>query len=1065
MSLAQVSIKRPIFMTCVMIAIIVAGITGFKTMSVDLFPDVSIPVVTVQTTYSGAGPAEIENLVSRPLEDEMSSISGIKRMKSRNLEGYSLIIVEFLDHVNPREAEQQVRDKVNIAIPKLPDDIDDPVIKKFDPADSPILMIGLSAEGIGEAKLFDIADQFVKPRFEQVNNVGAIDIWGGREREIHVLLDRKKLEERELSVTAVSDKVGASGQNIPSGKVDRGEQELVFRGLGEFEEVSEVKDTIVSLYGNEVATRVADVGIVVDTLEDEQSRAFLKGNRMIVLQVFRQAGSNTLEVARDVKKQMEKIAPDLAALEGSPQLKLLVDSSTQIEDNVFDVYETIIIGIILTIITVFFFLGSMRSTLITALSLPISLIGAFVLLYLANFSINIVSLLALVLAVGLLIDDAIVVIENIYRFMEEGHDAKSAAQKGTEEIQMAVLAITLVVMAVFVPVAMMSGTIGQYLKQFGLTVAFSMAISMFVALTIIPMLAAYFGGKGHGAHVAYNPHSIYEQTLGRLVRGFDRFQTWLENIYEKFLKVTLRHELLTIGATLAFLVFSVYLVKFIPGEFIPDDDSGEINVTFEVAIGSNLDTTNKMASELQEVILKNKEVDFVLMFVGSQYGEANKGSLFIKLKKDRGGLKSEKFRENLRDQLAPYKESANPIISAYGGGGGGEGQPLQLNLMSANPEALEQAANKLVALMKADKRLTDVDTNYRTGKPELQIKLKRGAAQEYGVSTRTMGNELRSQVEGFTPAKFREMGREYDVRVRLQEDQRDLKDNYEKIFIPNVNDKLVRLTDIADATMTTGPATIERMNRSRYILLSAGTAPGAGMNEVIADLVKAMGEGDTKLPADVRYNFAGDAEHMQELITSTIVAVVFGLLVIYLILSSLYESFITPITIMVSLPLSISGAFIGLLLTGKSLNFFTVLGFFMLIGVAGKNGILLVDFARQLMDEGMDRVSALVKAGKTRLRPILMTSFALVAGTMPIAIGLNPASKTRTSMGVAIVAGVLLSTVLTLIVVPAVFTYVDRFRVWAVRFGSRFTSQGEAETVPAIPADENDESSKQGELQ
>ncbi len=1040
MSLANTSIKRPIFITCVIIGIIVAGFASFKSMPIDLFPDVSIPVVTVETVYPGAGPQEIETLVSKPLEDEIASISGIKRLKSTNIEGISIVIVEFNDNKDAKIAEQEVRDKVNIAKADLPDDAEDPIIKKFDPADAPIIFLSLTAKGMGEADMFDLADQTIKPRLEQVDNVGAIEIIGGREREIHVLLDRNKLKAREISVSQVAAQVGAMGENIPAGKVSRGEKELVFRGVGEFSNVPEIGDTLVNLYGNEVPTRVSDLGKVVDTLEDEKSRGFLNGNRILILQVYRQAGSNTLKVAQDIKKQVESINKSLQSEPKAPQLEVMIDSSIKISDNVYDVYETIIIGIILTVITVFFFLGSIRSTLITALSLPVSLIGAFVVMNIAGFTINIVTLLALTLAVGLLIDDAIVVIENVYRFMEKGYDSKEAAKKATAEIQMAVIAITLVVMAVFVPVAMMAGTIGQFLKSFGLTVAFSMGISLFVALTIIPMLAAYFGGEHHDIkHVPANP-GLYDKTLGRMVRGFDRFQTWLENIYESFLKFTLKAPLATIGATLAIFFFSFYVAGFLPGEFVPDDDSGELQVNLELAPGTNIDETTRLAKEVNEVIVKNKIVRYSMYFSGNKNGEVNKASFVVKLHDKRDGIKTADFRNTLREQLVDYKSKANIIVTKYDTSGFGR-QPFILNFTSPNAEALEKSVMKVFEAMKNDKRLVDVDTNYRPGKPELQVKVRPGAAKEYGINTKTLGGELRAQVEGATPAVFREKGKEYDIRVRLVDEQRDLKANYNQVFVPNINHRLVKLDDVAKGVETTGPASIERMNRGRFIELSADIAPGVGLNQVMADYIERINNGDLKLQESVNLNLGGDAEDMANMMTSTMIAVGFGLLVIYLILSSLYESFITPVTIMLSLPLAISGAFFGLYLTGKTMNLFAIFGFFMLIGVAGKNGILMVDFAKVLMEEGRDRFSAIIEAGKTRLRPILMTSFALIAGTLPIAYGLNPASRTRTSMGVAIVAGVLLSTLLTLIVLPSIFVYIDRFRVWANGLGAKMTSK------------------------
>ena len=1050
MSLAKISITRPIFMTCVTIAVVVVGWASFKGMSVDLFPDVSIPIVTVQTVYPGAGPSEIETLVSRPIEEEVSTIAGIKRLTSKSLEGVSQVIVEFNSSVNVQIAEQQVRDKINIAKAKLPTEVEDSVIKRFDPADTPVTMVALSAKGMGDAALYDIADQFIKPRLEQVNNVGAIEIVGGREREIHVLLDRNKIRAREISVSQVAGQIGASGENIPSGKVEQGGKELVFRGLGEFGSVPEISDTLVNLYGNEVPTRVADLGKVVDTLADEKARGFVNGEKAIFLQVYRQSGSNTVKVVEDVLKQIERIRPELAKMEGAPELKVVTDASKKIRANLLDVYETLAIGIILTVITVFFFLGSARSTLITALSLPISLIGAFLLMKLANFSINIVSMLALTLAIGLLIDDAIVVIENIYRRMELGEDSISAAEKGTTEIQMAVMAITLVVIAVFVPVAFMSGTIGQFLKQFGMTVVFSMIISWFVAMTIIPMLTAYFGGAGHGGagHGVKKQEGLYDKTLGRLVRGFDRFQTYLEVMYVKILRVTLKWPLATIGLTLVIFILSIYTVTKVPGAFISDDDAGEFTVTLEMEPGTSLDGMNAVASQTDKILHDNPEVDYTVMTVGTIYGESNKASFYVRMKsgKERGPLSTEKFRDKVRDQLGPVA-AANPVVKKYDASGGMGQQPVILNVISADPKDLEKYGMLLYEKLKTDPRLKDVDTNYRAGKPEMQVHLKPGAAKAYGVNTKTMGQELRAQVEGFTPAKFREKGREYEVRVRLLPEQRDLQKTFKDVYVPNVNRKLVRLSDVANGDIASGPASIERQDRGRYIQITAGLAPGAGLSDILADVDKLTKEGDMAFPSSVRYTLGGDAENMAELATSTVVALGFAVMFIYLILSSLYESFITPITILVALPLALSGAFLALFLMNEMLTLFAIFGFFMLLGVAGKNGILLVDYARQAMAEGKSRAEALLEAGRVRLRPILMTSFALIAGTLPAAIGLNEASRTRTAMGVAIIGGIISSTILTLLVVPAVFTYVDRFRVWANKIGGKITTSKKSEDI------------------
>jgi HAE1 family hydrophobic/amphiphilic exporter-1 len=705
------------------------GWVSFKGLSVDLFPEVNIPVVSVVTVYPGAGPAEIETLVTKPIEDEVSAISGLKRLNSKSLEGVSQVVAEFKQGVDVKYAEQQIRDKVSMAKAKIPTEAKEPLIRKFDPSDQPILTLAITAPNLNQAELYDLADQIVKPRLEQVNNVGTIEIIGGRKREIHVTLDRNKLHDRAMSVSQVAGQIGASGENIPTGKVNTGTNETVFRSLGEFGSVKEIEATLVNLYGNDASTRIADIGRVDDTLEDEKTRAFLGDKRSLFIDVFRQSGSNTIAVVDDVKKQVIKLQTELSTAASPADIQVIKDGSVKIRDNVADVYETIFIGLILTIITVFFFLGNARSTLITGVSLPVSLIGSFILMKLGNFSINIVSLLALTLAIGLLIDDAIVVIENIFRRMELGEDAKTASDKGTAEIQLSVFAITLVVIAVFGPVAFMSGIVGQFLKQFGLTIAFSMAISLFVALTLIPMLTAYFGGGGHGAHApGEKSNPIYDWTLGRAVKAFDRFQTSLENGYVKVLQFTVKKPLVVLAASFLVFALSIYSVTKVPGTFVPEEDNGEMTVTLDMAPGTNLDGLEKVAKQVQGVIQTQPEFAFLSLTVGGRNGEANKGEFYVKLKpgKERKGTTTEAFKNRLRGLLTPYAE-ARPAVRKYDPSGGMQTQPITLDLIGTDQKQLEEYTTKLLEKFHEDKRMVDIDSTYRPGKPEVQIHLRDGS--------------------------------------------------------------------------------------------------------------------------------------------------------------------------------------------------------------------------------------------------------------------------------------------------------------------------------------------------
>jgi HAE1 family hydrophobic/amphiphilic exporter-1 len=1025
MNLADLAIRRPIFITCIVLVMLAVGLQSLSHLGVDLFPDVTFPVVTVTTSYPGAGPAEIETLVTKPLEDEISTLSGIKRLTSVNKEGVSRVIAEFTLETDVKFAEQEIRDRVGSTKSKLPLDIKEPVIRRIDPSDQPVLTLSLDAE-LPEGKMFDLADDVIRPKLEQVNNVGVVDVVGGRKREIHVALDRRALKAHEISATGVVAKVGSAGENTPLGKVERGGQDLVFRALGEFHSMDDIKNTIVNFFGSDVPTTIGQIGNVYDTLEDETSRAYVNGKRALTLQCFRQSGANTIAVVDGLKKQMARINKEMENQPGKPHLTMVRDGAVWIHANVDDVEESIFMGVALAVLVVFFFLGNGRSTIITGLALPNSLIGSFILMSIAGFTINIMSLLALSLSVGLLVDDAIVVRENIFRHIEMGKDPITAAKDGTAEVRLAVIATTLAVISVFGPVAFLSGVVGQFFKQFGATICFAMAISLFDALTIAPMLSAYFAGNVHGNQ---DTGSLWSKTGGALVRGFDRFQGGLEKRYVRLLGWVLHHPLKSLGAIAIIALASCSSVRYVPKTFLPPQDAGEFAVALDLPPGTNLDAMNELGGKVDQVIRAHKEIEVSSMTIGSSDGEPNYANFYVRLvpRKDRK-INTIQMKQMLREELKPFAY-ANPAVTDYDAVGGGQ-RPFNLNFIGLDEKQLEDLGMKVLARLKKNPGLKDVDINFRPGKPEFQVKLDETRSKALGISSKTMGTELRTLVEGLTPAKFRELGREYDVRVRLQDDQRDLKVGYNQTYVPNVNGNLVRLSDVATGESSAGPATINRQDRGRLVQISADITPGAGMGDVMADIDRML-KTDIPLPLGVRYAYVGQAENFQELGASVVTAMGFGVLFIFLVLSSLYESFVTPFTIMLALPLAMCGSFVALAVTHQTLDIFSMIGSIMLLGVASKNSILLVDYAKQQIDAGMDRTEALLKAGSTRLRPILMTTMALIAGTFPIALGLNEASAQRVGMGISIIGGLISSTLLTLVVVPAAFSYIDRFRVWS----------------------------------
>ncbi len=1026
MNITDISIKRPAFITSVMIVIITVGIICFKKMNVDLFPNIDVPVIFVSTTYTGAAPSEIEALVTKILEEEVSTISGVKQVTSRSLKDTSQVIVNLYQGTDIKYAEQQVRDKINQAKSKLPEDIKEPVIRRIDPSDQPVMTVALSAD-LPEAELFDLADQFVSPRLEQASSVGMVEILGARKREIQILLDQKLLKSREFSLSQVRKQLAVSGENVPIGKNDAADKELVFRSASEFNDIKQIDDLIVNFYSNEAPTRISDLGKVFDGLQDEKSRAFVDGKKSLFIDIYRQSDSNIIAVADGVNKQIAKMQKDLAQMKGAPQIKEVKNASKYIKNNVRDVYETIIIAIILTIGTVFCFLGNVRATLITAIALPISLMGAFISMYALGFSLNLISLLALSLAVGLLVDDAIVVVENIYRKIEEGIEPKKAAADATREIIMAVVAITLVVVAVFVPISFMKGIVGQYLKQFGLTIAFSMLVSLLVAVSIIPALCAYLAGN----KVKKLSEEAGNSAVKRFLRKFENFQKFLEKKYEKILTFSIENPKRILLITGAILVLSVVAFRFVPKTFIAESNNGELSVSLELAPDSSLDATNDVARKVDEIIRANSEVELSAMSVGSGSSQSNKSSLYVRLKPGKvRKISTTEFKEKLRQQLKEFS-FAHPIVKDYDpSSNGGKGQPFSLTLISSDQKLLEDYSEKIYQKLQLDPRLKDVDTSNKDTRGEFRVRMKEQAARTYGINSQVVGNELRGYVEGYIATKFREKGLEYDVRLRLQPEQRNLRENFSKLYVPNVNGRLIKLSDVAESSEGQEAATINRQDHGRYINIGANLAKGVGLGDVIVDVIAILEQGELKLPSDIRYSFGGDSENMQDMQSSMGFALMIAVLFIYLILTSLYESFVTPFTILLALPLALCGAAFALFVTGESVNIFTMLGIFMLIGVSGKNSILLIDFTNHLMEQGKSRRDALIEAGRVRLRPILMTSFALIAGTLPVAIGLSESSSQRTAMGVAIIGGLISSTALTLVVVPAVFSYIDRFRIW-----------------------------------
>ncbi|MGA2091389.1 MAG: efflux RND transporter permease subunit, partial [Endomicrobiales bacterium] len=855
---------------------------------------------------------------------------------------------------------------------------------------------------------------------------------GGTKREIHVDLDRNKLKDYETSLTMISNRISQSSQNIPIGKVSTGAKELSFRSIGEYHSIKQIKDVVVNFFGSDIPVTIDQVGTVTDSSEDEQSRGFLNGTPALVINVYKQSKSNTVDVSNAIIKRVATLNKLMKSIKGAPTVVVVSDGGRPIRMNVDDVRNTIFEGIALAILVVYFFLGNFRSTFITAVALPNSLIGAFIFMALAGFSVNMLTLMALSLVVGLLIDDAIVVRENIFRHIENGEAPMVAAQKGTDEVRLAVIATTLAVISVFLPVAFLQGMIGQFFKSFGLTIVFAMSISLFDALTTAPMLSAYMIGK-----IKKNDeYTGLARVLHAPAAWFGKFQDRLVVFYEKVMHFTLRHKLWVLLAALVIFIGSLALTKGIPVTFMSKNEWGEFMVYLEAAPGTSLDKMTEYSHTVDSLIRKERDIDTVLITVGNSSGESNTAQLYIKMvETSKRHRSTSDMKEFVRKMLSPYKETLRPQVSDLSMAGSGSDAPFFLLIKGEDINNVAKFAENLVVKLRTIHGLVDLETNYRPGKPEFQVQMDPKKMQKLGVMSIMAGMELRGMVEGNTPAKYREESQEYDIRVRLKKDQRDFAKDFNLLYIPNVNNQLIRVKNIAEPLVTTGPSKIYRRDRSRYVAITGNLDQTGAIGNITADAKKILDH--EKLPEGITYEFHGSSEDFADLMTNMLIAAGLSIIFIYLVLASLYESILVPFTIMIALPLAIVGGLIALYVTGQAITLFTMIGFIMLLGLTTKNSILLVDLTQKLERTGISQDEAIIKAGLTRLRPILMTTFALIAGMLPLALGLTEVGKFRQSMGVAIIGGLISSTILTLVVIPAVFGYIDRFRLFMRRLAHR----------------------------
>lgn len=1015
MWIADSAIKKPVMTIMVIGGLMLLGYISIDRLGVDLFPKVEFPYITVQVRLPGASPEVMETEVTDPLEEEINATAAIQSIISTSADGFTMVMVEFSLESDPDVKAQEVRNQVDRAMANMPADIEPPIVQKMDPDADPVLSIMISGD-LEIRDMTEYADKVVKERLQRIEGVGGIQLVGGRQREIRIWLDGYKLRSYGVTVQDVINAIRQEHAEIPGGRLDmnQGRAEFPVKIKGELQRVEEFGEIVIGRRGAG-SIRVRDVARVVDGMEDERSFAALNGVQGIALQVRRQSGKNTVAVVNAIMiilKQLQQEAP--------PGITLVAakDTSRFIRSAIDDVKVDLTIGIALVVIVTLCFLLSVRATLIVATAIPTALISTFFAFYVLDFSINMLTMMALSVAIGLLVDDAIVVLESIHTHIQKGHDPAEAASLGTKKVAGAVVAGTLTIMGVFVPIAFMEGIVGRFFFQYGLTIVFSVGISLLVSLTLTPMLCSRLLKK--------NPPP---RGLFALLEGL--YQT-VEKIYQKLLKLSLQHRWAVVLGALAATYAGVVLAGMIPLGFQPKTDRSEFTATVKLPLGTGIVESKQVGRSIAAAIAKVPHVELVFMSIGSgTITQTNVINYYLGLtpKADRS-RNFEYVMEDVRSVLHANAPTATSIKMAeipWVGGGSGSGSftesDIFLILQGNELPVLQQLSEEILEKMRISGKFKDINTSFDQGKPEVHIEIDRKRAADLGISVQNLATTIRATVGGLDVTSFQQAGSRYDVRIRLAESSRDKLSKLDLIQIRNRKGQLVDLANVARFKVTTGPVQIDRRNRARQIGIFANAPPKVATGTIIEEMNAIVAE--VEFPPGYTHKYEGMSEEMEKSFRAIIFAFVLALVALYMILASQFNSFGQPLVIMVTAPLSFIGAFAGLVILQGELSLFAQIGMIALMGLVMKNGILLVDYANQSLAEGLSAMDAMIEAGQLRLRPVLMTAFSTIFGMIPVAFSNSDGAEFRTPLGIIVIGGMLSSTLLTLLVVPVAYTLYD----------------------------------------
>ena len=1016
MKLTDFSVERPVTVLMIALIIVVLGGLFFSKLGLDLLPDIKYPMVSVVTTYPGVASEDIEELLTKPIEDVVSTIKGVKSVKSFSQEGLSVVMVEFNWGTDLDLAAQDVRDKLDLIQDFLPGDADKPLVVKLDVGAMPVLGYGVTSKSLDTLKLRHLLEDNIKDKLERLDGVASVQIMGGREREILVSLDKALLESYGLTQSQVVQVLRQENVNISGGHIIEGIQEFTLRTIGEYKNLEEIKNTVLCVRG-ETPVYLKDVAEVKDTHKEERSYSRTNKKESVLLLVNKQSGSNTKEVADQVIKELPKLKKNLPS---DIEFSLVFDQSRIIKKATGSVIQSGIIGALLAGLLIFLFLRNWRPTLAIITAIPLSLLATFIPLYIAGYTLNIMTLGGLALGIGMMVDSAIVVIENIYRHLEQGKERKEAAKVGASEVGMAITASTLTTIAVFFPLTLGGGIAGQISRGLALTVSFALFASLFVALTIVPMIASKLFKKRTAEEY-------------KKVSGSQRFEK-VKNYYRKILTWALEHRKKTILITLGLLILTFSLVPFIGTEFIPLGDRPTLILQLKMPPGTSLEETSKVVGQIEDVILRLRDVDSVSSFggltesgkmdVGMGFGssEVNEATIMIKLKdkKDRQ-FSSQEIQEIIRKNLPKIREAEISFMDMSQQMLGGS-SPVEIKIFGKDLSRLKEIGNEIAKKISKIEGIRDAKSSLVESKPEIAIKIDREKAAHLGLSLGQIGATVRNSMQGVVATKLRQAGEEIDIRVRYRPEYRQDIEDIKRITIFSPLGKPILLGQVAEISKKQGPVKIDREDQSRVVLVTANVVD-RDIGSIVKDIKKELA--DYSLPTGYFIEYGGSYKQMQDSFKVLTGALILAILLVYMVMASQFESLVYPFIVMFEIPLAFIGVGWALFITRQTLSLTSFMGIIMLAGIVVNNAIVLIDYVNQLRKKGMDTLNALIEGGTTRLRPILITSLTTIFGILPMALSQQEGSEMMRPMAITVIGGLLVSMMLTLVVIPVIYGLVE----------------------------------------